>query len=171
MLRLKAGGSVGVTRSTTKAVPLPSRSRRAPPAISSWDAIVRVALIPEPAAIFSRSTPMALLISGLAVMPVIDADDREIGCVHHRYRRERADIHQQLAIAGHDEHAPVGTSQRETEPDHAGPAHGAGHRIGVRPVPGQSRDVAARPRETADDQKILVAADQGRHRVPPVEDE
>ncbi|HEX4617447.1 MAG TPA: hypothetical protein VH230_16220 [Stellaceae bacterium] len=51
--------------------------------------------------------------------------------------------------------------------DHAGPAH----RVGVRSVPGQSSDVAARARETADDQKILVPADQGRHRVAPVEDE
>jgi hypothetical protein len=38
----------------------------------------------------------------------------------------------------------------------------------VRSVPGQSRDIAARARETTDDQKILVPADQGRHRVAPV---
>jgi hypothetical protein len=35
---------------------------------------------------------MALLISGLAVVTVIDADDREISRIHHRYRRQRADI-------------------------------------------------------------------------------
>jgi hypothetical protein len=104
-------------------------------------------------------------------MTVIDADDHEIGRVHHRYRRERADIHQQLAIAGDDEHAPVRTGEREAEPDHARPAHRAGHCVGVGPVPGQSRDVAARARETADDEKIIVPADQGRHGVPPVEDE
>jgi hypothetical protein len=52
---------------------------------------------------------MALLIPGLAVMTVIDADDREICRVHHRDSRQRADIHQKLAVAGHDEHTPVGT--------------------------------------------------------------
>ena len=59
----------------------------------------------------------------------------------------------------------------EAEPDHARPAHRAGHCVGVGPVPGQSRDVAARARETADDEKIIVPADQGWHGVPPVEDE
>ena len=57
MLRLKAGGSVGFTRSSTKAAPFPSRSIRAPSPSSSSALIMRVALIPEPAAIFSRSTP------------------------------------------------------------------------------------------------------------------
>jgi hypothetical protein len=60
---------------------------------------------------------MTLLIPGLAVVTIIDADDREIGWVDYGYRCERADIHQQLAVAGHDEHAPVGTSERETETD------------------------------------------------------
>ena len=114
---------------------------------------------------------MALLIAGLAVMAVIDADDREIGRVHHRDRRERADIHQQLAVTGHDEHALVGTGEREAEPDLHAPTHRPGHRIGVRPVAGQSCDIAARAGEPADDQKILVPADQRRHRVAPVEDE
>ena len=165
---------MGLTRNTTKTVPLPSRSRRAPSASSSSDVIVRVALIPEPAAIFSRSTPetrVALLIPCLAVMPVIDADDREIGRIHHRYRRERADIHQQLAVSGDDEHSLVGTGEREAEAYRASPAHRACHRVGVRPVTGQSRDVAARAREPADDQEILVPADQGRYRIAPVEDE
>ena len=57
MLRLKGGGSSGLTFSTTKAVPLPSRSMRPPSASSVSLAIVRARLMPGPAAIFSRSTP------------------------------------------------------------------------------------------------------------------
>jgi len=57
MLRLNVGGSVGLTRNTTKAVPLPSRNSRAPSASSLSTVIVPVALIPEPAAILSRSAP------------------------------------------------------------------------------------------------------------------
>jgi hypothetical protein len=41
----------------------------------------------------------------------------------------------------------------------------------VWPIAGQRRDIAARPGETADDQKILMPADQCRHGVTPVEDE
>jgi hypothetical protein len=36
---------------------------------------------------------------------------------------------------------------------------------------GQCRNIAAGPGETADDQKILVPADQGRHCYSPVENE
>ena len=39
----------------------------------------------------------------------------------------------------------------------------------MRPVAGQRRDVAARPGETSNDQKIFVPADQSRDRVTPVE--
>jgi hypothetical protein len=104
-------------------------------------------------------------------MTVVDAEDREIGRVHDRNRRERSDIHQQLAVAGDDKHTPVRTGERKAQADHAGSAHRARHRVGVRPVSGQSRDVAARAREAADDQKILVPTDQGRNRIAPVEDE
>ncbi len=44
---------------------------------------------------------VALLIAGLAVMAVVDANDREIRRVQHCDRGKRADIHQQLAVAGY----------------------------------------------------------------------
>src|SRR5437762_11456240 len=50
---------------------------------------------------------MALLVAGLAVMAVIDNKDRQIGRVRDRDRRERADIHQELAVAGGYQHALV----------------------------------------------------------------
>src|SRR5205085_3402180 len=56
-LRLNGGGSVGLTRSSTKQVTLASRSMRAPAAISPSVATVQVRLMPAPLAIFSRSTP------------------------------------------------------------------------------------------------------------------
>ncbi len=55
--RLNAGGSASFTRSRTNAVPLPSRIRREPSAMPASLSMVRVRLMPAPAAIFSRSTP------------------------------------------------------------------------------------------------------------------
>ena len=49
---------------------------------------------------------VALLISGLPIVAVIDAHDRKIGRVHDRDGGERAHIHQQLAIAGDHQHSP-----------------------------------------------------------------
>src|SRR5712671_3276485 len=110
---------------------------------------------------------MALLIPGLAVMAVIDANDREIGRVHYRDGGEGTNIHQQFAVTGHDQDPLVGTGERKAEPDHAS----AAHRVGVRSILRQRRDIAARAGKPADDQKIVVAADQGRDRIAPVEDE
>ena len=114
---------------------------------------------------------MALLISGLAVMAVIDTDDGEVGRVQHGDCRQRTDIHEELAIASHDQHPLVWSGKREPKPDHAGAAHRTGHRIAVRAVPGERRDVAAGPGEATDDQEILVSANQGRHRIAAVENE
>ena len=83
-------------------------------------------------------------------MSVIYAEDREIGRVQHPDRSERSDIHQELAVAGHHQDALVGAGERQAEADHRGAAHRARHRIGVRPIAGQRRDIAARPSETAD---------------------
>ena len=56
---------------------------------------MRVALIPRTGGdLFEidAEAGVALLVAGLAVVTVIDADDREISRIHHRYRRQRADI-------------------------------------------------------------------------------
>jgi hypothetical protein len=104
-------------------------------------------------------------------MAVIDANDRKIGRVHYCDRGEGTDIHQQFAVTGHDQDPLVGTCERKAEPDHASAAHGTGHRVGVRSILRQRRDIAAGAGEPADNQKIVVSADQGRDRIAPVEDE
>ena len=97
MLRLKAGGSVGLTRSTTNAVPLPSRKEARAVCEIGFDRDGAGRLDSRTGGDLFEIDPeagVALLIPGLAVMAVIDADDREIGRVQHRDRGERADIHQ-----------------------------------------------------------------------------
>ena len=55
---------------------------------------------------------MAFLPAGLAVVTVVDADDREVRRVDHRDGRKRADAHEQIAVAGDHQHAFVGPRQR-----------------------------------------------------------
>jgi len=43
-------------------------------------------------------------------MAVIDAEDRKIGRIDHSDGSQRADIHQKLAVADHDQYAFVGAS-------------------------------------------------------------
>ena len=114
---------------------------------------------------------MALLPAGLAVVAVVDAEDREIGRVDHRDGGERAEAHEQLAVAGDDEHALVRPRQRQAEPHHAGRAHGAAERIDVGAVAGHRADVAGGAAQSGDEQEILVAADQRRHRFAALEHE
>ena len=56
---------------------------------------------------------MAFLPASLAVMLVIDADDRQVWRIKHANRRQGAYIHQQLTITGHNHNLPVGLSQRK----------------------------------------------------------
>src|SRR5581483_1705820 len=56
-LRFVRGGSVGLTRSSRKPVPLPARMKAEPAAISDSRTTVIVRRMPAPPAIFSRSTP------------------------------------------------------------------------------------------------------------------
>src|SRR5262249_55175047 len=114
---------------------------------------------------------MALLPAGLPVVPVVDTEDREIGRIDHGDGGERADIHEELAVAGDDEDALVGPRQREAKPHHGGRAHRAGERIDVGGVAGHRADVAGGAAQSGDEQKILVAADQRGHRFAALEHE
>ncbi len=114
---------------------------------------------------------MALLPAGLAVVAVVDAEDGEVGGIDHRDGGERADVHQELAVARDNEHALVGTCEREAEPHHAGRAHGAAERIDVRAVAGHRADVTGGAAQSHHEQEVLVAADQGRHRLAALEHE
>jgi hypothetical protein len=114
---------------------------------------------------------MALLPAGLAVVAVVDAEDRQVRRIDHRDGGERADVHKELSVAGDDEDALVRPRQREPEPHHAGRAHRAAERIDVGAVAGDRADVAGAASQAGDEQEILVAPDQRRHRFAPLEHE
>ena len=134
--------------------------------MSGLAATVRVRLMPDAdrdLLEIDAEAGMALLPAGLAVVAVVDAQDREVGRIDHRDGGKRADAHQQLAVAGDDQHALVRARQRQAEPHHAGGAHGAAERIDVGAVARNGTDVAGGAAQSGDEQKILVAADQRRH--------
>jgi hypothetical protein len=108
----------------------------------------------------NAETGMALLPAGLPVVSVVDAQDREVGRVDHRDAGKRTDVHQELAVAGHDEHAFLRPREREAEPHHARRAHGACERIDMRAIPGDRADIAGRPAQAGDDEKVFMPADE-----------
>ncbi len=112
---------------------------------------------------------VALLVAGLAVVAVVDADDRQIRRIEQRDGRKRADVHQKLAVASDNKNAPVAPRQRETKPDHAGATHRSAHGKAVGRVLCKGGDVARRASKSGNDQKILMPANERRQRLAPVE--
>ena len=112
---------------------------------------------------------VALLPAGLAVVAVVDADDREVGRVHHRDGGERADVHQQLAVAGDDQHRLSGCASARPSPIMQGAPIAPLERKDVGAVARHSADVVRDAAEAGDDQEILVRADQLRHRFAAIE--
>ena len=104
-------------------------------------------------------------------MAVVDAQDREVRRVHHGDHRERAEIHQQLAVAGDNEHALVRTRKREAEPHHGGRPHGTAERVDMRRIARHGADVAGGAARARDEQEILVPPYQRRHRFAALEHE
>ena len=114
---------------------------------------------------------MALLPAGLAVAAVVDTDDGEVGRIHHRRGGERAHVHEELAVAGHHQHPPLGAGQGEAEAHCGGGAHGAREREHVRRVPAEEREVAGGAGQAGDDEEVLVAPDKLWHRLVAVQEE
>ena len=54
---------------------------------------------------------VAFLIAGLAIVAVVDAEDAQVRRIEHRYRGERPDIHEQLAISASNEDFSVGSRE------------------------------------------------------------
>src|SRR3981189_995575 len=65
----------------------------------------------------------------------------------------------------------AGPASAGPEPHHAGRAHRAAERIDVGAVAGDRADVAGAASQAGDEQEILVAPDQRRHRFAPLEHE
>jgi hypothetical protein len=96
---------------------------------------------------------------------------REIRRVEDRHGRQRADIHQDLAVARRHQHALVGPRQRQAEADHHRAAHRPRHRVDLCAVMRQRGDVARGAGKAGDDEEIIRLADQRRHRLAAVEHE
>ena len=121
---------------------------------------------------------VGFLHAGLAVALVVDDGDGEIGRPPHRDRRERADAHQHLAVAGHHQHAALRLRQRQAEPDHRRTAHRAPE-IEVERMVARRGAIVCRRAEAADDQQVAAIGEQGgndltaperavaRHRLNP----
>ena len=56
---------------------------------------------------------VAVLVAGLAVVTIVHTDDGQVGRILQRDRGQRADIHQQFAVAGGHQHAPLRLRQRQ----------------------------------------------------------
>ena len=172
--RLCGGDSVGLTRIRTKDVPLPSRINR--DASGIWSGRETHAGGADPGSErhllqVHPETGVALLPAGLAVAAVVYADDGKIGWIHHRHGGQRPHVHEELAVAGHHQHATRRTGESQAESHRRGRAHGAGEREHVRRVPAQEGEVAGGSGKAGHDQEVLVASDKLRHRLVAVEEE
>ena len=114
---------------------------------------------------------VALLVAGLPVVPVVDANDGEVRRVDDGRGRERTDVHEELAVSGHHQHPAVGAGEGEAETHGGGRAHRARERENVRRVVAEPGEVAGGSREARHDEEVLVASDEPRHRLVTVEGE
>ncbi len=97
--------------------------------------------------------------AGLAVALVVEHDDGEVGWPLDADRREPAEAHEQLAVAGHHEHPALRPGERQAEPDQRGAAHGAPEREGQRMVAGRGR-VPIGAAEARDHQELIPLRQQ-----------
>src|SRR4051794_18662613 len=111
---------------------------------------------------------VALLAPGLAIGLVVEHRDREIARVLRRDRRQRAEAHEELAVAGDDEHRASRLREGEPEPDHRGAAHRA-PKIEVERMIAGGGDVVGRRAEPGDDQEVAPALQEPRDGGAPVE--
>src|SRR4051812_47646884 len=108
-----------------------------------------------------RIAGVALLAPGLAIGLVVEHGDREIARVLRRDRRQRAEAHEEFAVAGDDEHRPSRLRKRKPEPDHRGAAHRA-PKVEVERMIASGGDVVGRRAEPGDDQQVAPALQQPR---------
>jgi hypothetical protein len=101
-------------------------------------------------------------------MAVVDDGDDEVLGLGDGDRRQAAEPHQLLAIAGDDQHLAIGLRLGETEADQRGGAHGAPEVIvGVRVAGGV--DVVAGRAKPSHDEQIAAIPEQRRNDRAPIE--
>ena len=99
---------------------------------------------------------MARLAAGFLMDAVIQADDGEIVGHHRRHGGQRADIHQQFAVAGDHRDLRFGRRQRDPEPHGHRRAHGATHVQQIVAFIGQGAGVPRRAGQTGQDRESLI---------------
>src|SRR5580700_11567630 len=111
---------------------------------------------------------MARLHAGFAVMTVVEDGNRQVRRALHADRRERAQSHQHLTVAGDDENAAVGLGNRQPQADHRRRAH-CTPQIEVVLVVGDRRGIPGRRAEPGDEQRIAAIFEQDADRPAAVE--
>src|SRR3954454_14912239 len=104
-----------------------------------------------------------------AIKFVVHTDDRKIFWLHDSDGRERADAHEQIAIAGHHHNATIGLGKGETETGHRGPTHRSPKQECVRRLIGKRADILRRTGQAGNNQKIAWVAEKFRNGFPPIE--
>src|SRR5580704_942603 len=111
---------------------------------------------------------MAPLHAGFAVMTVVEDGNGKVWRALHPNRREPAQPHQHLTVAGDDENAAVGPGDRQPQPDHRRRAHCA-PQIEVVLVVGDRRGIPGRRAEPGNEQQIAAIFEQDADRRAAVE--
>ncbi len=111
---------------------------------------------------------VARLHPGLAVMGVVEHDDREVFGLLDADGGEAAQPHQHVAVAGQHGDAAFGLRQRQPKADHRGAAHGAPQIKVERMIAGR-RGIVGRGAESADDEQIAAIDQKLPHKIAPVE--
>jgi hypothetical protein len=110
---------------------------------------------------------VARLHAGLAVMAVVEHHDGEICWLLDADRREAAEAHQHLAVAGDHRGAAVGTRKRKPETNHRRTAHRA-PKIEIERMIACGGDVVGRRAEAGDDEQIAAIDEQAFDDVAPI---
>ena len=101
-------------------------------------------------------------------MAIVEHRDCQIWRALHADRRERAESHQHLAVAGHDEHATRGLGHCEAEPDHRRRTHRA-PQIEITLVFAHRGGIPGRRTEAGHDQHVAPIVEQHSHRLAAIE--
>ncbi len=109
----------------------------------------------------------ARLHAGLAVMRIVEDDNREILRLLDADRGEAAQAHEEVAVAGDHGDAAVGPRQRKSKPDHRGAAHRAPQIEIERMVAGRC-GIVSRRAKPGDDEKIATVGQKLLHEVAAV---
>src|SRR6202023_3465252 len=111
---------------------------------------------------------VARLHAGLAVMGIVEHDNRKVLGLLDADGGETAHAHQQIAIARQYGDTALGLRQRQPKPDHGGAAHRA-PKVEVKRMIAGRGGVVGRGAQSADDEEIAAVDQKLPYQFAPVE--